>query len=380
MKKLAVLISLLCPVLVYAQHKKNTPPSTYDLLIGTYTKGKSKGIYVYRFYTESGRVAYLNEIDDVPNPSYLCIAPDNKFVYAVNETGKAGGVSAFSFEPKVGTLKLINKEPSGGADPCYISIDKGQKNVFVANYSSGSLTVLPVKKDGSLGAVKETLQDAGHGINAGRQEGPHVHTAVLSPDEKYLLYTDLGTDKINVERYHASHEPPLTPAQPAFIPVTAGFGPRHLVFSDDKKHVYLVTEMGSAVNVYDYDNGKLKEKQSITLLRDGFKGKTAGAAVHISPDGLFLYASNRLETNEITVYAIDQETGMLTLVQQVPSYGKNPRDFAIAPDGRFLLLANQDSDTIFIYRIDKSTGKLTRTGNTITDVGNPVCLKFTPAE
>ena len=172
MKKLVLIISLLFPVFIYAQHKKNTSPSTYDLLIGTYTKGKSKGIYVYRFYTESGKVAYLNEIDDIQNPSYLCIAPDNKFVYAVNETGKDGGVSAFSFEPKVGTLKLLNKQASGGARPCYISIDKEQRNVFVANYSSGSLTVLPVNKDGSLGEVKETLQDAGHGANAERQEGP----------------------------------------------------------------------------------------------------------------------------------------------------------------------------------------------------------------
>ena len=380
MKILALIVAMLVPVLIYAQRKKNIPPSTYDLLIGTYTKGKSKGIYVYRFYTESGRVAYLNEIDDVNNPSYLCVAPDNKYVYAVNETGRDGGVSAFSFEPKVGTLKFINKQPSGGADPCYISIDKDQKNVFVANYSSGSLTVLPVNKDGSLGAVKQTLQDAGHGANAERQEGPHVHTGVLSPDEKYLLYTDLGTDRINIERYHASHDRPLTPAQPAFVTVTPGFGPRHLVFSYDKKHLYLITEMGSAVNVYDYDDGKLKEKQSITLLRDGFKGKTAGAAIHISPDGLFLYASNRLETNEIIVYAIDQETGMLTLVEHVPSYGKNPRDFIISPDGRFLLLANQDSDSIYIYRIDKATGKLTRTSNTITDIGNPVCLKFAPAQ
>ena len=380
MKKLALLISLLFPVLIYAQHKKNTAPSTYDLLIGTYTKGKSKGIYVYRFYTESGRVAYLNEADDVDNPSYLCVAPGGKFVYAVNENGKDGGVSAFSFEPRVGTLTLINKQPSGGGGPCYISIDKDRKNVFVANYGSGSLSVLPVNKDGSLGAIKEKLQDDGHSINKDRQEGPHVHTAVLSPDEKYLLYTDLGTDKINIERYHAKNDQPLTPASPAFMPVTAGFGPRHLAFSDDKKHLYLVSEMGSAVNVYDYDNGKLKEKQSITLLRDGFKGKTGGSAIHISPDGKFLYASNRLETNEIIVYAIDPETGMLTLVEHEPSYGKNPRDFVIAPDGRFLLLANQDSDNIYIYRIDKETGKLNRTPNVITDVGNPVCLKFAAAE
>jgi len=194
MKKFLLIISLLFPAFIYAQHK-NTAPSSYDLLIGTYTKGKSKGIYVYRFYTETGRMAYLNEIDDVSNPSYICVSANNKFVYAVNENGKNGEVSSFTFDPRQGKLSFINKQSSGGADPCYVSVDKDQKNVFVANYSSGSLTVLPVKKDGSLAPVSQVVQDEGHGINKERQEGPHVHIAMLSPDEKYLLYTDLGTDK-----------------------------------------------------------------------------------------------------------------------------------------------------------------------------------------
>src|SRR5882724_5450355 len=158
MRKFLILIALLCPVLIYAQKKKG-PPTTFDLLIGTYTKGKSKGIYVYRFYAETGRLAYLNEIDDVNNPSYLCVSANNKFVYAVNENGKNGEVSAFTFEPKLGKLVFINKQSSSGADPCYISVDKDQKNVFVANYSSGSLTVLPVNKDGGLGPVSQVIQD-----------------------------------------------------------------------------------------------------------------------------------------------------------------------------------------------------------------------------
>jgi 6-phosphogluconolactonase len=378
MKKFLLIISLFSPVFTFAQHKK-TAPSTYDLLIGTYTTGSSKGIYVYRFYAETGRLAYLNEVDDVKSPSYLCVAANNKFVYAVNEVGKNGEVSAFTFEPKLGKLVFINKQSSAGADPCYISVDKAQKNAFVANYNSGDLTVLPINKDGSLSPVSQVVQDEGHGVNTERQEAPHVHIAMLSPDEKYLLYTDLGTDKLNVMRYHASHPQPLTKASPAFVSVKDGEGPRHIIFSDDKKHVYLLTEMGSAVHVFDYDNGRLKEKQSITVLRDGFKGQTAGAAIHISPDGKFLYASNRLETNEITVFAINQETGELTLVEHVPSNGKNPRDFAIDPTGNFLLVANQNSDNIFVYRINKETGKLSITSSNI-QIGNPVCLKFTPAE
>ena len=378
MKKFLLIISLLFLVLIYAQHKK-TPPSTYDLLIGTYTKGKSKGIYVYRFYAETGRLAYLNEIDDVDNPSYLCVAANNKFVYAVNEICKNSEVSAFSFEPKQGKLTFINKEPSGGADPCYISVDKAQKNVFVANYGGGSLAVLPVNKDGSLNPLSQLIQDVGHGVNTARQEAPHVHMALLSPDEKYLLYNDLGTDKVNIMRYHPSRPQPLTPASPAFVSVKDGEGPRHLVFSNDKKYVYLVTEMGSAVHVFDYDNGKLKEKQSVTLLRDGFKGQTAGATIHLAPDGRFLYVSNRLETNEISVYAVDPDNGQLTFVQRVPSNGKNPRDFAIAPNGNFLVLANQDSDNIYVYKIDKSNGKIFVISPAI-EVGDPVCLKFAAAE
>jgi len=376
MKKFLLIISLLFPVLIYAQHKKTTP-STYDLLIGTYTKGKSKGIYVYRFYAETGRLAYLNEIDDVSNPSYLCVAANNKFVYAVNEVGKNGEVSAFTFEPKLGKLVFINKQASSGADPCYVSVDKAQKNVFVANYSSGSLTVLPVNKDGSLSPVSQVVQDEGHGVNTERQEGPHVHIAMLSPDEKYLLYTNLGTDKLNIMRYHASQPKPLTAS--GSVSTKEGEGPRHIVFSNDKKHVYLVTEMGSAVHVFDYDNGKLKEKQSVTLLSAGFKGQTAAAAVHISPDGRFLYASNRLETNEISVFAIDPDNGKLIFVQRLSSNGKNPRDFAIDPNGNFLIAANQDSDSIYIYKIDKSSGKIIRIGAPI-EIGNPVCLKFTAAE
>jgi len=378
MKKFLLILLLISPVLTYAQHKK-TAPTTYDLLIGTYTTGSSKGIYVYRFYTETGKLAYLNEVDDVKNPSYLCVSANNKFVYAVNETGANGEVSSFTFEPKEGKLVFINKQSSGGADPCYVSVDKAQKNVFIANYSSGSLAVLPVNQDGSLAPVSQLLKDEGHGVDTSRQKSPHVHIAMLSPDEKYLLYSDLGTDKLNIERYHSSNPQPLTPAATAFASIKDGEGPRHIVFSNDKKHVYLVTEMGSAVHVFDYDNGKLKEKQAISILRSGFKGQTAGAAIHISPDGKFLYASNRLETNEISVFSIDQETGGLTLVQHVSSYGKNPRDFAIDPTGNFLVVANQSSDNIFVYRIDKSTGRLGMTGISV-QIGNPVCLKFTSAE
>ena len=379
MKKTVLIMALLLPVLSYAQNKQTAKkgPSTYDLVIGTYTTGTSKGIAVYRFYAENGRLAYLSQIDGVENPSYLTLSSDNKFIYAVNELPK-GEVSSFSFEPKTGKMVFLNKQSSLGSNPCYIAVDNARKNAFIANYSSGQVTVMPINKDGSLANGVETVRNDGHGPNKERQEGPHAHMSLLSPDGKYVLYNDLGTDRINIYRFRSGKNSPLTPADPAFVSVAPGEGPRHLDFSPDKKHAYLITEMGSNVYVFDYDNGKLKQKQTITLLSEGFKGKTAGAAIHISPDGRFLYASNRLETNEIIVYSINQETGELTFVQRQSSMGKNPRDFAIDPTGKFLLVANQNSDSIFVFRIDNATGKITPTGFKL-EIGNPVCLKFAPA-
>lgn len=377
MKKLLFAAAMLIPGLIFAQ-KKNMAPKTYDLIIGSYTSGKAKGIAVYRFYTESGKVAYLNEIQDVSNPSYLTVSKDNKFVYAVNENDK-GEVSAFSFEPKSGKLTFINKQSTLGGAPCYISIDKNQKNLFVANYSGGNIAVLPLNEDGSIAPAVQTIHDDGHGINKERQEKAHVHTAVLSPDEKYVFYTDLGTDKINITKFKGGKTNPIVPSTPAFVKVTPGYGPRHLAFSADKKYMYLVTEMGSSVIVYDYNNAKPKQKQDITLLADGFKGTTGAADIHISPDGKFLYATNRGDANDISIFSISAETGMLTFVDRHSTSGKGPRNFIIDPTGSFLLIANQNSDGVNVFRIDKNTGKISETYNRI-DIGNPVCLQFASAQ
>jgi 6-phosphogluconolactonase len=374
MKRLLFIIALVLPALAFAQKKA---PSTYDLVIGTYTKGTSKGIIVYRFYVETGKLAYLSEIDDVSNPSYLCLSKDNKYIYAVNEDGKNGGVSAFTFEPNVGTMKFLNRQSSAGADPCYIAVDEDRKNVFVANYSSGSLAVLPIKADGSLAAPSQVIQDKGKGPDTARQNGPHVHIAYFSPDEKYLLYNDLGTDKMNITRYHPSKPEPLTPEES--VSVKPGNGPRHLVFSNNHKNLYLLQEMGSNINVYDYSGGKVKEIQTIGLLPEGFKGTHGAAAIHITPDGQYLYATDRLDASGILIYWIDPSNGRLALVGRQSTFGKNPRDFAIDPTGHYLLVANQDSDNILVFRINPKTGMLSVTPNTVT-VGNPVCLKFTPAE
>jgi 6-phosphogluconolactonase len=376
MKKFLILISMLSPVLGIAQ-KKPVFPKTFDLVVGAYTSGSSKGIAVYRFYTETGRLAYLNQIDNVSNPSYLAVSKNNKFVYAVNENDQ-GEVSSFSFEPKTGKLTFINKVSTLGGSPCYISVDKNQKNLFVANYSGGNIAVLPLNEDGSIGAAVQTIKDDGHGPNKERQEKAHVHTTVLSPDEKYVLYTDLGTDKINITKYKGGKNNPIVPANPAFVSVTPGYGPRHLAFSNDKKTMYLITEMGSSVIVFDYNNGKPKQRQDITLLPDGFKGQTGAADIHISPNGLFLYATNRGDANDISVFSINQENGELAFIERKPSGGKGPRNFIIDPTGKFLIVAHQNSDNITVWRLDETTGKIMQAVTRI-EVGNPVCLQFAPA-
>jgi 6-phosphogluconolactonase len=376
MKNFLMMAALLIPAITFAQKPL---PKTYDLLVGAYTNGKSKGITVFRFYAETGRLAYLSQIDDVSNPSYLAVSADSKFVYAVNENDK-GEVSSFSFDPKMGTLKFINKQLTLGGSPCYVSVDKANKSLFVANYSGGNISVLPLNEDGSIGPSVETIGDSGpFGPNKERQEKAHVHTAVLSPDEKYVLYTDLGTDKLHVTRYKPGKDSPLSGVKPPFVSVTPGGGPRHLDFSLDKKHLYLIQEMGSAVTMFDYNNGKLTQKQTVTLLKDGYTGATGAADIHVSPNGLFLYASNRGDANDISVFSINQETGELTFVDRRAVNGKTPRNFVIDPTGNFLLVANQNSDVVYVYKLDKTTGKMLSIVNRV-EVGNPVCLKFAPAQ
>lgn len=377
MKKILLLIALLSPIAVFAQHK-NATPDTFDVLIGTYTSGTSKGIYVYRFYERNGQLAYLSELDGVSNPSYVIPSYNNKFVYAVNE-GPKGAVSSFTFNPVTGKMVFINQQPTQGADPCHVTVDKDQRNLFVANYTSGSLAVFPLNKDGSIAPLVQHIQDSGTGPVTDRQEGPHVHNSVLSPNEKYLLYTDLGTDKVNIMRYKASKIPPLTPADPPYISVAGGNGPRHLTFSNDGKYVYLVQEIGGFINVYDYDNGKLKQVQSLDMKTPEMKGNIGSAAIHLSPDGRFLYASNRGNANDIVEYSVDPDNGQLTYVSRTPSIGKGPRDFIIDPSGRYLIIANQVGNNIVVYKLDPATGRPA----TLTyqmSLGSPVCLKIVPAE
>lgn len=371
MKLPGIFIVLLLPLMVMAQ---NNETSKSNLIIGTYTQpGKSEGLYVYEFNSIAGELTYKARAAGIVNPSYLTISDDQQFVYAVNETGREtpGGVSSFKFDALSGELKFLNKVNSMGDDPCYISIDKKGENVFVGNYSGGNLSAFEVLPDGSLSEASQVIQHEGSSENKSRQEKPHVHSTVISPDHRYLFAADLGTDKVYSYRIRngnlKAHQPPFTEAAP-------GSGPRHLVFHPQGKMAYLIHELTGEVSVYDYKKGVLYPIQSISMMTPDFKGKVGAADIHVSPDGKFVYASNRGDANELVIYSIGKD-GRLSLAGRQSTLGKGPRNFAIDPSGNYLLAANQNSDEIVVFKRDLKSGLLTDTGKRIS-IGQPVCLKF----
>ena len=353
--------------------------SNTRLLVGTYTSGKSEGIYVFDFDPKTGDHKLLSTVK-ASNPSYLAVAPNQKMVYAVTEdaevttSGTGGGVSAFSFDKTTGKLTPVNEQFSGGKHPCYVAVDKSGKWVFAGNYSSGNVGVFKVKADGSLDTVKQVVQHSGSGPNKDRQEAPHVHSTVLSPDNNYLLVPDLGIDKIMIYRFDQS-KGSLTPAIQKFAASTPGSGPRHFDFHPNAKYAYLMEEMTGTVVVYKYQNGSLQKIQRLNALPKDFAGEIGSADIHVSPNGKFLYCSNRGSSNSISVFKINPGTGMITLVGHQSTLGKTPRNFNFDPSGNFLLVANQNSDDIIVFNIDKKTGMLQDSGKKIS-VPNPVCIKW----
>ena len=376
MKKIILLIALLyLSFFTFSQ----TSADEHYMIVGTYTSGKSEGIYVYKFNSKTGEFNHVSTAKNVSNPSYLTVSPDEKFVYAVNENHakeKFGGmVSSFSFNKKEGTLTPINQKASEGNDPCYISVDKTGKWAVIANYSSGTASVLPVKKDGSLDSAVSFIQHEGSGVNSDRQEGPHAHSAVLSKDNNYAFICDLGLDKIMIYSFN-NKTGKLTPASTPYVETEPGAGPRHFDFHPNNKFAYLIEELTGSISAYAYrGNGQLDLIQNISALPPEYTGSVGSADIHVSPDGKFLYASNRGESNTIAIFKINPQSGELMLAGHQSTMGKTPRNFNFDPSGNFLLVANQNSDDIIIFKRDKQTGLLSDTGKKI-EVGNPVCIKW----
>lgn len=353
----------------------------FYLLIGTYTSTGSKGIYVYEFDVSTGKTKWISNTDTITNPSFLAVSKNGKYVFAVNETNGAnpGRISAFSFDKNQGKLNFINSQFSGGDDPCHVAVSADDNWVAVANYSGGSAALFSVNQNGAIKPYVQLEQNSGSSINKERQKNTHVHETVFSPDNGYLFTPDLGTDKIMIYKFNPLKKLPLQPSEPAFINTIPGSGPRHLTFHPDKKFAYLICELNAAVVAYNYDKGYLEEIQTISSLPEDFKGRVDGAEICTSPDGKFLYTSNRGDQNSVTIFSIDPHTGKLNLSGYQSTSGKAPRNFLIDPTGNFLLAANQDSDNIVIFKRDNHTGLLKETGEQI-HIPKPVCLQMVPVK
>jgi 6-phosphogluconolactonase len=342
---------------------------TYRFLVGTYTNtGKSQGIYAYEFNGRTHESKLLSVTSGVSNPSYLCITSDRKFVYSVNESEQGSAANAFSFQASTGTLSLLNRSLTNGKGPCFISSTKN--HVFTANYGGGSLSVFGRNPDGSLSECRQKIQQSGSSIRSDRQAEPHVHQVLTN---KYFVFAnDLGTDRVLVFRYHPEATGDiLTPWDT--LNVRKGSGPRHLTFGKGGKRAYLVQELDGTVSVVSVSNGKLSLLQETSLLADT-ASKAWAADIHLSPDGKFLYATNRAPANNITCFRVDKE-GRLEKAFVASTLGNGPRNFAITPDGSYLFVAHQFSDEIVVFGRNRKTGVLTDS-NVRIPVGAPVCLVF----
>ena len=363
--------------------ERAVPKTGYIVYVGTYTRQQDSGIYAFRFDPASGKAISIGLVAEAANPSFLAIHPNGRFLYAVNEVStfagrNSGSVTAYAVDPLTGRLNLLNTVSSQGASPCHLTVDRSGRFLFVANYGGGSVAVLPVKKDGSLGAASGFVQHEGSSVNSRRQQGPHAHEIVLSPDNRFALVPDLGLDQVRVYRTNLEAGT-LVLNTPGICRLEPGSGPRHLAFHPDGRFAYVINELRSTVTVFAYDpkNGILRELQTAPTLPNDFTGTNACAEIAVHRSGRFLYGSNRGH-DTIAVYGIDPGKGTLTSMGQVATQGKNPRSFAIDPTGNYLLAANQDTGNVVLFRIDRQTGRLAPTGD-VLEVPLPACVTFLEA-
>ena len=351
----------------------NANAQNVNLLVGTYTQKGSKGIYLFQFDTATGKAIEISHTDSSKNPSFLTISKDKQYVYAVNETA-AGSVSVYTLNNN--ELKLIQNKDSKGADPCYICLSPDQQNLFVANYTGGSITSYHRFADGRLSNPQQFIQHSGSSINKDRQEKAHVHGLFFSADGKYLLTPDLGMDQVTIYPYQIKNGPPLDLQKNKNITTTPGAGPRHLAFSSNGKFIYLIEELTGSISVYSFSKGMASFIQRIYIHPANSKEDHGSADIHMSPDGLFLYATNRGTENNIVKLPV-LKNGKLDEkhIAYYPTQGKAPRNFTISPDGYWVLVANQNTDNIVVFKRNPLNGDLIYTGNSIK-VSMPVCLLF----
>ena len=392
---LALLLVLAAPLILFSSAQtteKSAAKNQYLAFVGTYTtKTNSKGVYAYRFDAATGQLRAIGVAAETPDPSWVAVHPNGKFLYAVNEAGKNSMVSAFALEPTTGKLTLLNQLPALGEDPCNISFDHTGKYVFVANYTSGNVVVFPIGADGKLGAATTSVHDDGKlGPNKERQEAPHAHWIEVASMGSFVYVADLGLDRVLTYQFHAAKGELSGPAvfstysNRKFDPsakLSPGTGPRHGVFSRAGERMYVLGELNSTVTVFHMmgtDDFVPTAFQQISALPDGFNGRNDAAEIALHPNGKFLYTSNRGE-DTIALFSIKQADGTLKRVTNFPTGGKEPRHFAIDPTGNYLLAENQLSNNIVVFKIDPTTGGLKPTGQ-VVEVPSPVCIAFLPAE
>jgi 6-phosphogluconolactonase len=345
------------------------------LYVGGYTKNpEGEGIGVYRFDPESGAIEHIETVGGIVNPSYLALGPDGRTLYAVAESPAAGSVVACARDPEKGTLRELNRQSSQGNGPCHLSIDATGRFVLVANYGSGSIAALPIGPDGRLEPASSAIQHEGSSVNPDRQEGPHAHMILPTPDGRHVYATDLGADRVFGYTLDATGTLAADPdaGGPAAQP---GAGPRHVAYSPNGATVYVINELDSTLTSYTRDarSGRLTPRLTVPTLPDDFDGQNSCAHVVVAPDGRFVYGSNRGH-DSIAIWAADAN-GALDIQQWVSAGGRTPRNFALSPDGAWLLVANQDSGSIVVMRRNPETGLPEEPGIT-THAPSPCCLVF----
>ncbi|MDC0325343.1 lactonase family protein [bacterium] len=354
---------------------------SYKVYVGTYTGNDSEGIYAFGLDKETGKLTSdIKLVAKTENPSFLALHPTKPLLYAVNETGSfndqpTGAVTAFRLNEKDGSLELINQVASRGKAPCHLEVDASGGSVLVANYTSGTVAVLPIEKNGELGTTADVVQHLGSSVNPQRQEGPHAHCINLDGHHRFAVAADLGVDKVFVYPFDAERKR-FDVFKASSVSLKPGAGPRHFAFHPNNRFGYVINELNNTVTALKWDSkkGKLSEIQSISTLPDDYEGGNSTAELFIHPTGQFLYGSNRGH-HSIVVYRVDKESGRLTYVENESTQGETPRSFGIDPRGKFLLAANQASSSIVVFEIDQATGALNATGTRI-DVPTPVCVIF----
>lgn len=353
----------------------------YWVYFGTYTGTNSQGIYISQLDANTGHLSAPKLAAKIENPSFLAVSPGEHFLYAGTDANDANGkscgaVQAFALDSASGQLTALNQKNSGGSgSPCHLAVDATGRCLLVANYGTGSLTALPILADGQLGDIATSIQHSGTGPDPARQAGPHAHSIYPSPDNHFALSCDLGLDKVFA--YHLDvAAAKLSPAAPPFVASPPGAGPRHLAFSRDEKFVFVINEMDSSITVFRYvgESAAMTRVQTISTLPSHFSGNNTAAEIGLHPNGKFLYASNRGH-DSMAVFAVNQASGELSLVEHQPTRGRTPRFFSLDPTGRWLLAENQASDSVVVFAVDPDTGKLNPTDQTVT-VGAPVCAVF----